>query len=108
MKIEESHENIVVLSDIREKKLRASSPYGPVRAGLTTLPDQETLRECVPRSTTQLSHRLVLTMTEQEVRNQISEEILKWHTPENNRSQCCYGDCTHVEDAAIARGEKFE
>lgn len=44
MRIEESHENIVVLSDIREKKLRALSPYGPVRAGLTTLPDQETLR----------------------------------------------------------------
>jgi hypothetical protein len=44
MRIEESHENIVVLSDIREKKLRALSPYGPVKAGLTTLPDQETLR----------------------------------------------------------------
>lgn len=44
MRIEESHENIVVLSDIREKKLRASSPYGPVRAGLTTLPGQETVR----------------------------------------------------------------
>jgi len=38
MKIEESHENIVALSDIREKKLRASSPFGPVRVGLTTLP----------------------------------------------------------------------
>jgi hypothetical protein len=35
----ESQENIVALSDIRERKLRASSPYGPVRAGLTTLPD---------------------------------------------------------------------
>jgi len=34
----ESQENIVTLSDIREKKLRASSPYGPVKAGLTTLP----------------------------------------------------------------------
>lgn len=45
MKIEESQENIVVLSDIREKKLRASSPFGPVRAGLTTLPDQETVRD---------------------------------------------------------------
>ena len=44
MRIEESQENIVVLSDIREKKLRASSPYGPVRAGLTTLPDQGTVR----------------------------------------------------------------
>jgi len=41
----ESQENIVELSVIREKKLRASSPFGPVRAGLTTLPDQETVRE---------------------------------------------------------------
>jgi hypothetical protein len=38
MKTGESHENIVTLSDIREKKLRASSPYGPVKVGLTTLP----------------------------------------------------------------------
>ena len=45
MKIEESQGNIVALSDIREKRLRASSPYGPVRAGLTTLPDQGTVRE---------------------------------------------------------------
>jgi len=45
VKTKESQENIVELSDIREKKLRASSPYGPVRAGLTTLPDQETVRE---------------------------------------------------------------
>ena len=45
MKIEESQGNIVALSDIREKKLRALSPYGPVRAGLTTLPDQGTVRE---------------------------------------------------------------
>jgi len=40
----ESQENIVALSDIREKKLRALSPYGPVKAGLTTLLAQETLR----------------------------------------------------------------
>ena len=40
MKIEESQGNIVELSDIRERKLRASSPFGPVRAGLITLPDQ--------------------------------------------------------------------
>jgi hypothetical protein len=38
----ESHENIVALSDIREKKLRALSPYGPVKAGLTTLPRTDT------------------------------------------------------------------
>jgi len=31
-----SQENIVVLSDIRRERQRASSPYGPVRAGLTT------------------------------------------------------------------------
>lgn len=40
----ESLENIVQLSDIREKKQRALSPYGPVKAGLTTWHDQETVR----------------------------------------------------------------
>ena len=40
MRTKESHENIVALSDIREEKLRALSPYGPVKAGLTTLPSQ--------------------------------------------------------------------
>ena len=33
----ESQENIVQLSAIRREKHRASSPYGPVKAGLTTL-----------------------------------------------------------------------
>jgi glutathionyl-hydroquinone reductase len=32
----ELHTNIVELSDIRKQKSNASSPYGPVRAGLTT------------------------------------------------------------------------
>jgi hypothetical protein len=32
----ESPSNIVALSDIRASKQRASSPYGPVRVGLTT------------------------------------------------------------------------
>jgi hypothetical protein len=36
VRIEESSSNIVRLSDIRTSKLNASSPYGPVRAGLTT------------------------------------------------------------------------
>jgi hypothetical protein len=45
MRIEKSQENIVVLSDIREKKLRALSPYGPVKAGLTTWPNQETPKD---------------------------------------------------------------
>ena len=44
MKTEELSENIVQLSDIREEKLRALSPYGPVRAGLTTWQDPATLR----------------------------------------------------------------
>ena len=43
--MKESLENIVTLSDIRERKLRASSPYGPVRAGLTTWPDHATPKE---------------------------------------------------------------
>ena len=45
MRTNESHENIVALSDIREEKLRALSPYGPVKAGLTTLPSQRIVRE---------------------------------------------------------------
>ena len=38
MRTDRQHENIVRLSDIRRDRLRALSPYGPVRAGLTTLP----------------------------------------------------------------------
>ncbi len=38
MRTNESQGNIVKLSDIRREKSRALSPYGPVRAGLTTLP----------------------------------------------------------------------
>ena len=40
------------------------------------------------------------------VRQVIAEDILWWHTPEDNATPCCYGDCTHEEDAAIAKGEK--
>ncbi len=36
MKTNGSQENIVKLSDIRQDKLRASSPYGPLKAGLIT------------------------------------------------------------------------
>ncbi len=36
MRIEELPNNIVRLSDIRTSKSNALSPYGPVRAGLTT------------------------------------------------------------------------
>ena len=38
MRINESSSNIVQLSAIRRERYRALSPYGPVRAGLTTLP----------------------------------------------------------------------
>jgi hypothetical protein len=43
--MKESQGNIVALSDIREKKLRASSPYGPVKVGLTTWPDHATPKD---------------------------------------------------------------
>ena len=36
MRTSESQGNIVKLSDIRRERHRALSPYGPVRAGLTT------------------------------------------------------------------------
>ena len=44
MRTNESQENIVALSDIREERLRALSPYGPVKAGLTTLPTTNEVR----------------------------------------------------------------
>jgi hypothetical protein len=44
-------------------------------------------------------------MNEQELRLSISDAILEWHTPEDNRTGCCYAECSHIEDAAIARGE---
>ena len=44
MRTNESQENIVALSDIRENRLRALSPYGPVKAGLTTLPTTNEVR----------------------------------------------------------------
>ena len=45
MRTNESQENSIVLWDIQERKLRALSPYGPVKAGLTTLPSQRIVRE---------------------------------------------------------------
>lgn len=42
MRTGESQGNIVKLSDIRRERERALSPYGPVRAGLTTLRGTET------------------------------------------------------------------
>ena len=44
MRIEESHENIVVLSDIRQEKRRALTPFGPLNPASTTLLAQETHR----------------------------------------------------------------
>ena len=45
MRTNESQENIVKLSDIRREKHRASSPYGPLRAGLITWQNREIMRE---------------------------------------------------------------
>lgn len=58
MRTEESLSNIVALSDIRERKLRALSPYGPVRAGLTTWHDQETVRADQLRQLSELLNSL--------------------------------------------------
>jgi len=38
VRINELHTNIVELSDIRKQKQNVLSPYGPVKAGLTTSP----------------------------------------------------------------------
>lgn len=42
MRTEKQHKNIVALSDIRRERQIALSPYGPVRAGLTTSPKTNT------------------------------------------------------------------
>ena len=42
MRTEKQHKNIVALSDIRKERQIALSPYGPVRAGLTTSPKTNT------------------------------------------------------------------
>ena len=44
MRIEESQENIVKLSDIRRGRERASTPFGPLNPASTTLLAQETHR----------------------------------------------------------------
>ena len=44
MRTEGSSSDIVKLSAIRTSRSRASSPYGPVRAGLTTLPTTQDQR----------------------------------------------------------------
>ena len=44
MRTRQSQENIVKLSDIRREKSRALSPFGPVKAGLTTLPTTNEVR----------------------------------------------------------------
>jgi len=45
---------------------------------------------------------------EDALRHQIAQEILSYHTPEDNTTPCAYWDCTHEEDAAIALGESFD
>jgi NADPH-dependent curcumin reductase CurA len=45
VKTNKLQENIVELSVIREKKQRACSPYGPLRAGLITWQDREIVRD---------------------------------------------------------------
>ena len=42
MRTDKQHKNIVALSDIRRERQIALSPYGPVRAGLTTSPKTNT------------------------------------------------------------------
>lgn len=44
MRTKKSPSNIVALSDIRDERRRALSPYGPVKAGLTTLPTTNEVR----------------------------------------------------------------
>ena len=57
-RIEGSQENIVQLSAIRREKHLASSPYGPMKAGLTTYQDQEINKEDQEARLTELLNSL--------------------------------------------------
>ena len=58
MRIEESQENIVRLSDIRQEKLAASTPFGPLNPASTTLLAQETHRAYQEARLTELLNSL--------------------------------------------------
>ena len=58
MRTNESHTSLVKLSVIQEQKRRALSPYGPVKAGLTTSVSQRTLRENQLRQLSELLNSL--------------------------------------------------
>jgi len=54
----ESHENIVRLSDIRSERQGASSPFGPVNPASTTLRVQEIFKENQEARLTELLNSL--------------------------------------------------
>jgi len=58
VRIEESHENIVRLSDIRRGRERASTPFGPLNPASTTLLAQETHRAYQEARLTELLNSL--------------------------------------------------
>jgi len=58
VKIDEQFENIVRLSDIRQEKLAASSPFGPLNPASTTLLAQETHRAYQEARLTELLNSL--------------------------------------------------
>ena len=58
MKIDEQFENIVRLSDIRQEKSSASSPFGPLNPASTTLLAQETHRAYQEARLTELLNSL--------------------------------------------------
>jgi hypothetical protein len=58
VKIDEQFENIVRLSDIRQEKSSASSPFGPLNPASTTLLAQETHRAYQEARLTELLNSL--------------------------------------------------
>jgi len=58
VKIEEQFENIVRLSDIRDEKRSASTPFGPLNPASTTLLAQETHRAYQEARLTELLNSL--------------------------------------------------
>ena len=88
MKTANSHENIVKLSDIRRGREIASSPFGPVRAGLTTSqrthdPALSELLSDLERKVDDLISKSYTALTTLIIATESVERVLRWPGTEN-------------------------
>jgi len=101
--MKEQYASLHQLWDIRQKKLNASSPYGPVRAGLIPMPVQETDTDALFQRLTELLNSLekqvetlnFKSFTVYDTFNTAIEDLraaLSIHTEDAGTNKICY-DC---------------